>query len=151
MKPVTTVQLCAVAIFGSKPGDKRLKIWESHSCMCPSSPLGPLCNLPATIYFYLFIFLRYFLFFLKNIYSFILAALGLSCSMRDLRCGIFLCVCGMFLVAACRLLLSCSMRTLSRGMHAGSSSLTRDRTQTPALGAWSPTHWTTWEVPTIYF
>ena len=50
---------------------------------------------------------------------FILAALGFSCGMRDLCCG----------------------------MHAGSSSPTRDGIQAPALGAWSLTHWTTREVP----
>ena len=44
--------------------------------------------------------------------------------------------------------LSCGMQTLSCGMHVGSSSPARDRTRAPpALGAWSPTHWTTREVP----
>ena len=38
------------------------------------------------------------------------------------------------LVAAGRLL-SCSMRTLSCGMHVGSSSLTRDRTRAPCIGS----------------
>ena len=38
------------------------------------------------------------------------------------------------LVAACRLL-SCSMRTLSCGMHVGSSSLTRDGNQAPCSGS----------------
>ena len=31
-------------------------------------------------------------------------------------------------------LFSCGMRTLSCGMHVGSSSLTRDRTQAPCIG-----------------
>ena len=57
-----------------------------------------------------------------NIYSFILAALGLSCGMQDLCCGMW-----DPLVAACGLLSCC--------MHAGSSSLTRDRTQTPCIGS----------------
>ena len=35
--------------------------------------------------------------------------------------------------------------------HVGSSSLTRDWTLTPALGAWSPSHWTTREVPRYKF
>ena len=46
-------------------------------------------------------------------------------------------------------LLSCGMQTLSCGMHVGSSSLTRDRTQTPALGAQSLNHGTTREVPEV--
>ena len=32
--------------------------------------------------------------------------------------------------------------------HVGSSSLARDlKLRPPKLGAWSPCHWTTWEVP----
>ena len=77
-------------------------------------------------------------------------------------CGLLVAACGLlscsvqasqlwhadFLVAACRLLscsmwilvvtcrlLSCIMQTLSCGMHAGSSSLTRDRTQVPCIGS----------------
>ena len=63
------------------------------------------------------------IFFLIFIYLiFILAAPGLSCGMWDL------------LVAAGSLL-SCSMSTLSCGMHVGSSSLTRDRTWAPCTGS----------------
>ena len=36
---------------------------------------------------------------------------------------------------------------LSCGLDVGSSSLTRDQTQPLALGVWSPSHWTTREVP----
>ena len=43
--------------------------------------------------------------------------------------------------------LSCSMWTLRCAVRAGSSSPTRDGTGPPALGAGSPTHWTTREVP----
>ena len=32
-------------------------------------------------------------------------------------------------------------------LHVGSSSLTRDQTQAPALGTWSHSYWTTREVP----
>ena len=39
-----------------------------------------------------------------------------------------------FLVVACGLL-GCGMQTLSCGMHAGSSSLTRDQTQAPCIGS----------------
>ena len=35
--------------------------------------------------------------------------------------------------------------------HVGSSSLTRDRTWAPALGAWSLSHWTTRQVPVSAF
>ena len=52
---------------------------------------------------------------------------GLSCGTRDLHCC-------MFLVVACGLL-SCCMRTLSCGMHVGSSSSTRDRTWAPCTGS----------------
>ena len=38
-------------------------------------------------------------------------------------------------------------RLFSCGMHVGSSSLTRDQPGSPALGVWSPIHWTTREVP----
>ena len=62
-------------------------------------------------------------FFLFLKYLFILAVPGLSHGTRDLSCG----------------------------MHAGSSSLTRDQTQAPALGVWSLTHWTTREVPELHF
>ena len=46
---------------------------------------------------------------------------------------------------------SCSTRDLqwhlnSASQHMGSSSLTRDQTEPPALEAWSPSHWTTREV-----
>ena len=54
---------------------------------------------------------------------------GLSCSMRDLlgaACGVVVAACG---------LLSCGMLTLSRGMHAGSSSPTRDQTRAPCIGS----------------
>ena len=44
-------------------------------------------------------------------------------------------------------LLSCGMRTLSCGMHVGSSSLTRDQTWAPALGTRSLNRCTTTEVP----
>ena len=50
------------------------------------------------------------------------------------------------LVAACRIY-SCSMRTLSCGMHVGSNSPPGIEPGPPALGAWSLTHWTTREVP----
>ena len=36
-------------------------------------------------------------------------------------------------------------------MHAESSSHTRIKTQSPALGAWSLSHWSTREVPTCSF
>ena len=51
-----------------------------------------------------------------------MAALGRSCGMWDLQLRH-----ADFLVAACRL--------LSCGMHAGSSSLTRDQTQAPCIGS----------------
>ena len=38
-------------------------------------------------------------------------------------------------LVAARGLLSCGMQTLSRGMHVGSSSLTRDRTWVPYIGS----------------
>ena len=47
--------------------------------------------------------------------------------------------------------LSCGMWTLSCGTHGGSSSLTRDRTGPPVLGAQSLNHWTTRKVPHIFF
>ena len=47
--------------------------------------------------------------------------------------------------------LSCGMRTLSCGMHVGSSSLTRDRTQAPALGARNLNHCSSREVPTYIY
>ena len=50
------------------------------------------------------------------------------------------------LVAAGRLL-SCGLRTLSCGMHVGSSSLTRARTLAPALGAQNLIYCATREVP----
>ena len=53
-------------------------------------------------------------FFFFNIYLFIQAAPGLSCSTRDLHYG---------------------MRDLSCGMHVGSSSLTRDQTRAPCIGS----------------
>ena len=71
--------------------------------------------------------------FLKNIYLFVclfvLAALGLSCGIQDLRCGMWdplLWHAGSF-VAACGI--------FSCGMHAGSSSPTRDRTRAPCIGS----------------
>ena len=70
-----------------------------------------------------------FLFYLLIYYLFILALPGLSCGTQDLCC-----IMRDLLVAACGLL-SCSMWTLSCGMHAGSSSLTRDRTQAPCIGS----------------
>ena len=45
---------------------------------------------------------------------------------------------------------SCSTRHLQL-QHVGSSSLTKDRTLAPALGAWSLGHWTTREVPVYLF
>ena len=39
----------------------------------------------------------------------------------------------------------------SQLQHAGSSSLTRDQTQVPALGAQSLSHWTTREFPIVIF
>ena len=61
-----------------------------------------------------------------------MAAPGLSYGTRDLRCGRL--QHADFLVAA-RRLLSCSMWTLSCGMHVGSSSLTRDWTRAPCIGS----------------
>ena len=83
----------------------------------------------------------FFNLFLKNIYLFIylftylltyLAAPGLSCGMQDLRCHVWDLHCGMRT-------LSCGMWDLVPwpGMKPG----------TPALGAWSLSHWTTREVP----
>ena len=46
-------------------------------------------------------------------------------------------------------LLSCGMRTLSCGMHVGSSSLTRVEPGPPALGALSLNYCTTRKVPKI--
>ena len=46
--------------------------------------------------------------------------------------------------------LNCSMQDLLL-QHVRSSSLTRDWTQAPALGAQSLSHWTTKEVPHLYF
>ena len=56
-----------------------------------------------------------------NFYLFILAVLGVSCGMWDLQLRHV----GSY---------SCSMRTLSCGTHAGSSSLTRDQTGAPCVG-----------------
>ena len=66
-----------------------------------------------------------------NIYLF-LAPLGLSCGTQVAACGIF----------------NCSMQTLSSGM--------RDlvpqvgiKLWLPALGVWTPSHWTIREVPVL--
>ena len=67
--------------------------------------------------------------FLKNIYLFILALPVLSCCMQDLHCSMW-----DLLVVACGFL-SCGTWALSWGMHAGSSSLTRDWTQAPCIGS----------------
>ena len=60
------------------------------------------------------------------------------------------------LVEACKIYLHCSTQDIlaaahenSKLRHVGSSSLTRDGTRLPALGAQSLSHWTTREVPTI--
>ena len=50
-------------------------------------------------------------------------------------------------LVAAHVLLSCDMRTLSCGMHVGSSSLTRDRTQAPCIGMWILKRCATREVP----
>ena len=47
--------------------------------------------------------------------------------------------------------LSCGMRTLSCGMHEGSSSLASDRTQTPILEAQSLNHCITKEAPSCQY
>ena len=44
-------------------------------------------------------------------------------------------------------LIFCTRSLWSSLRHAGSSSLMRDRTWPPALGAWSLSHWTTREIP----
>ena len=95
------------------------------SAICISSLVRCLFRSFAHFKKYLF-FIYYF------ILLFILAAPCLSCGTRDL------------LLVAARRLLSCDMRDLflvaacgllSSGMSVGSSSLTRDRTWAPALGA----------------
>ena len=66
---------------------------------------------------------------------------GLNCGIQNLHCGIqnlFF----FFLVASCEIF-NCNMH--SSWWHVGSSSLTRDQTQAPALGAWSLSQWTTRE------
>ena len=50
----------------------------------------------------------------------------------------------------CRLL-SCGMWTLSCGTHVRTSSPTRDWTQAHCIGSSSLTHWTTREVPKLFF
>ena len=55
------------------------------------------------------------------------------CILAEAGLILFIVACGNFLAA--RGLLSCGMRTLSCGMHAGSSSLTRDPTQAPCIGS----------------
>ena len=62
------------------------------------------------------------------------------------------CVCfNIFLVYLAALSLSCSMRDLQLQWHVGSSSLTRDWTWAPCIGSWSFSHWTTREVPHVVF
>ena len=63
----------------------------------------------------------------KNSY---LALLGLSCGTQDLD-------------------LCCGMQVLLL-WHVGTSSLTRDKTQSPALATWSLSHWTTRLSPKLY-
>ena len=80
---------------------------------------------------------------MKSYFLIYLAVLGLGCGTRDLRSLLqhvgSLVVVGKLLVAACEpLVVAC-----------GTSSLTRDQTWTPALGAWCPSHWTTRLVPPI--
>ena len=76
-----------------------------------------------------FLTLLYDIFMALSIHLFILAVLGLSCSMWDI------------LVAACGLLVVACMRDLVPRPGIERSP--------PALGAQSLTHWTTTEVPTL--
>ena len=85
-----------------------MSVFIMKGCWILSNALMCLLRLS----FYLNIYLLF-------INLFILAVLGLSCSMRDLCCGMF----------------SCSMRIPSSGMHVGSSSPTRDGTQAPCFGS----------------
>ena len=96
----------------------------------------------SNFWVYLFSLLR-----IKKIYIYIYIYLFWLHRVLVAACGIFTEACGIF-VAACRIfscgiwdllvaawgLLSCVTQTLSCGMHAGSSSLTRDRTQAPCIG-----------------
>ena len=97
-----------------------------------------------SFFFFFNVFLIYIRLFFYFFLIFSLAALGLSCSTRDLRSGMF--SCGVQT-------LTCSMWTLSYGMHVESSS-SGIEPGPPALGVWSLTPWTTREVlagPLILF
>ena len=97
-----------------------VKIFVSLFCLKLTSPSQVFtCGVPFSLQ-YLFIYYSFWL-------HWVLAA----------ACGIF--------IVACRLL-SCCIQTLSCGMHVGSSSPTRDRTQDPELGACSLSHLITREV-----
>ena len=81
--------------------------------------------------FVYFIFSRFLFIYLFWLHWVLVVALGIfvvACRIFQLRVACGLLSCGMWT-------LSCGMQTLSCGTHAGSSSLTRDRTRAPCTGS----------------